>query len=148
VIVRGVTRAPADAVWALLADPWAYSRWVYGTVRIRRADRSWPAPGSRLLHSFGPWPVRVRDDTRVLAAEPPRRLVLLARARPLGSAQVEITLAARGPGTEVTMRQDLRGGLGAWFALAGHAVQLRRNRHSLATLIDLCDRSGRLDEAE
>lgn len=146
--MQGGTRAPVDVVWALLADPWSYSRWVCGTVRIRAADPDWPAPGSRLHHSFGPWPVRVHDDTRVLEADRPTRLVLLARARPLGSVRVEIALSPRGGGTAVTMRQHLRGGLGAWFAGAGHVIQLRRNRHSLTNLLELCDAHGALDAAD
>ena len=49
--------ATPDEVWSVLADPWSYATWVVGTVKIRDADSTWPAVGSKLHHSFGVWPL-------------------------------------------------------------------------------------------
>ena len=51
--------APAQAVWDVLADGWDYATWVVGASRVRDVDRTWPAEGSRIHHSFGLWPVVV-----------------------------------------------------------------------------------------
>jgi len=47
--------------------------------------------------------VTVKDHTEVLEVDPPQRLVLRARARPLGTAKVEMVLEPRDGGTHVTM---------------------------------------------
>ena len=85
------TASPQD-VWDVLMDPEAYGHWVVGSSRIRDVDPDWPAPGSRFHHSVGVQPVTLSDHTRVLEIDPPRRLVLKAKARPLGTARVELVL--------------------------------------------------------
>lgn len=97
-----VAAAP-DRVFAVLADAWTYERWVVGCKAIRDVDDTWPAPGATFHHSVGIGPLTVRDTTTVLESDPPRRLVLRARARPAGVARVELDLAERDGGTEVTM---------------------------------------------
>ena len=94
-VVRHV-EAPADAVWAVLADGWLYANWVVGASRVRAVDLTWPAAGSALAHSFGVWPAVVSDESRVLEAEPGRRLVIQAQGWPLGEARVELTIEAVG----------------------------------------------------
>lgn len=134
--VRAAAAAPARSVWRLLADPYSYARWVGGTKRVRYADPSWPAPGSRLHHTFGPWLIRVHDHTTVLAARPPREIVLQALARPLGRIRVEIDVSDAATGrTDIVLRELAQGGLVARFPRIGHAVQLRRNRRSVARLV-------------
>jgi uncharacterized protein YndB with AHSA1/START domain len=96
---------PPAAVFAVLADPDAYPDWVVGAQRIREADGEWPQPGSGFHHVVGVWPLRLRDSTEVVEAVPDTRLVLEARARPMGRARVELELEAKGPGTEVVMRE-------------------------------------------
>jgi uncharacterized protein YndB with AHSA1/START domain len=129
------TASPAD-VWRVLADADSYSRWVKGTAAIRHADPSWPAVGSRLDHRFGPRPLRVRDRTVVIACAEGRRLVLDASAYPFGRVRAEICLCADGSGTRVLLRETACGGLVAWLTRIGHAVQLRRNRRTLQSLIE------------
>jgi uncharacterized protein YndB with AHSA1/START domain len=141
--VAATVNVPPEHVWTVLADPWSYAHWVCGTVSIRRADPEWPAPGSHLHHRFGPWPFRVRDTTTVRVAEPPRRLVLDARARPLGQVEAELIVTPRPGGARIVLRQRLRGGLGAVWARAGHAVQVRRNSRSLHNLIEYCEAGPR-----
>ena len=134
---QATTSAAAEDVWQVLADPYSYARWVHGTARIRAADPSWPAPGSRLQHTFGPRPWRVRDMTTVLQAQPPRRLVLAAHARPLGTVTAEIVLSAEPDGTRIVLRENLRTGLGALLPRAGRAVQCHRLRRSVRALAAL-----------
>jgi uncharacterized protein YndB with AHSA1/START domain len=92
-------------VWAALADPDTYADWVVGSDSIRTADDEWPATGSKFHHRVGSGPLKVRDHTEVLESTPPRHLVLHARARPIGTARVELTIAERSGGSRVTMRE-------------------------------------------
>lgn len=95
-----------ERVFSVLADPSSYGHWVVGSDTIRDADPGWPAVGSRFHHRVGAGPLKVNDHTEVLEADPPRRLVLHAKARPLGTARVELELERRGGGTLVTMVED------------------------------------------
>jgi uncharacterized protein YndB with AHSA1/START domain len=96
---------PPERVFAVLSDPESYADWVVGSHSIRDADPDWPAVGSRFHHRVGAGPLNVKDHTEVLEVDPPRRLVLRARARPLGTAKVEIVLEPRDGGTHVTMTE-------------------------------------------
>ncbi len=88
--------APAQAVWNILADGWDYATWVVGASRVRDVDRSWPAEGARIHHSFGLWPVVVSDTTHVVSASEPTSLTLVARGWPMGEAEVNVTVTPRG----------------------------------------------------
>ena len=109
--------APVDVVFDVLLDPQHYPRWVAGAKRIRDVDDTWPAPGSRFHHAVGAGPAEVRDSTKVVEIDPPRRLVLEARFRPPGVACVEMELEPLGPDrTRVTMLEhplEAPGPLGA-----------------------------------
>ena len=63
--------AGREDVFAVLADGWSYSDWVVGTAHIRAVDEGWPAPGSVLHHTAGPWPFSLRDRTVSQRCEPP-----------------------------------------------------------------------------
>lgn len=95
--------APPEQVFAVLADAETYADWVVGSDVIRAVDGHWPAVGSRFHHKVGVWPVKIRDHTEVLEADPPHRLVIHARARPAGTAKVGFLLAPWEGGTYVTM---------------------------------------------
>ncbi len=111
-VVRHV-EAPADAVWAVLADGWLYANWVVGASRVQAVDLTWPAAGSALAHSFGVWPAVVSDESLVLEAEPSSRLVIQAKGWPLGEARVELTIEGWGDETcDVTMVEDAVAGPG------------------------------------
>lgn len=97
--------APPERVFAVLADPKSYADWVVGSDAIRDADPNWPAVGSRFHHRVGVGPLKVNDHTEVVDVEPPRRIVLHARARPAGTALVTLRLEPRDGGTYVTMRE-------------------------------------------
>jgi uncharacterized protein YndB with AHSA1/START domain len=126
---------PPDAVFAALSDPTTYPRWVVGAQRIRAVEGPWPQPGSAFHHVVGVWPLRLRDSTEVVEVTPGTRLLLEARARPAGRAEVELELRPVADGTEVVMREA---------PLTGPAVLVprplldpvtrRRNERSLARL--------------
>jgi len=142
VVAEATTPAAVEDVWRVLADPYSYARWVYGTDRIRAADPQWPAVGSRLHHAFGPRLWRVRDTTTVLDAEPPRRIVLAARARPLGSVTAEVVVAHDQDGSRIVLREKLRGGWGAVLPRIGRAVQRHRLRRTVQALAALSRRDS------
>ncbi|MGH2869283.1 MAG: SRPBCC family protein [Solirubrobacteraceae bacterium] len=96
---------PRERVFGVLARPEAYADWVVGSDLIRDADASWPATGSRFHHRVGFGPFKVKDHTEVIEVQPPGKLVMHARARPLGTALVTVLLEAQGDSTRVTMHE-------------------------------------------
>jgi uncharacterized protein YndB with AHSA1/START domain len=130
--------ASPERVFAVLADPSSYAHWVVGSDVVRDADPDWPAVGSRFDHRVGWGPLKVNDHTEVLACDPPRRLELHAKARPLGTARVVLELERRGGGTLVTMVEDAGDPLTrlVFFGLA-HLVVRGRNKESLRRLEEL-----------
>ena len=98
-------------VFAALANAANYGDWVVGSDTIRDADPDWPKVGSRFHHRVGVGPLKLNDHTEVLEVDPPRRLVMHARARPLGTAEVSLQLAERDGGTFVTMTETAGNGL-------------------------------------
>src|SRR5215204_2061677 len=85
-------RASREQVFAVLADGWSFAGWVVGASHIRDVDPGWPAVGSRIHHSVGPWPLVVSDVTVVREVQPPRLIELDARLWPLGAARVRLEL--------------------------------------------------------
>jgi uncharacterized protein YndB with AHSA1/START domain len=98
--------ASTEDVWKVLADGWLYGLWVVGASRIREVDDTWPAPGSRIHHSVGTWPLVINDITEVLTCDPHSELVLQARAWPGGEARVHITVEKSPAGAMVTIMED------------------------------------------
>ena len=95
--------APPAAVFAVLADPRSFARWVVGSQRIRAADPEWPAEGTTFDHEVGLGPFTVADSTSVRSVDPPYLLELLVRARPFTQAVVRLELRGDGLGTAVAM---------------------------------------------
>ncbi len=127
-----------EAVWAALADAGGYGYWVVGSKLIRDVDPHWPAAGSRFHHTVGVGPLQVDDHTVSLEAEPPRLLRMRAKARPLGTAIVTLTLEPEAGGTRVQMRENPAGltallGLNPLVQLLVHL----RNAESLMRLEEL-----------
>ncbi len=98
--------APPERVFAVLADPQAYGDWVAGSDTIRDADPDWPAVGSRFHHRVGVGPFKLNDHTESVDVDPQHKLVLHARARPLGTALVTMLWEPRDGGTWVTMKEE------------------------------------------
>lgn len=100
--------AAPDRVFEVLSQPALYRDWVVGTKEVRASDRSWPAVGSRFHHTVGAPGLSLRDSTRVVACERPRRLVLHASAGPLGAAEVELQLEPAAGGTRLSFSEGPR----------------------------------------
>lgn len=96
---------PPQRVFDVLATPATYADWVVGSDIIRGQDPNWPERGSRFYHRVGWGPFKVKDHTEVVDVDPPRRLVIHARGRPLGTALVAFQLEPRDGGTYVTMTE-------------------------------------------
>ena len=136
-----VMQATPDQVWEVLSDGWLYPLWVVGATRMREVDDHWPAPGSRLHHSVGTWPLTLDDITESVDSTPGARLVLEAHAWPAGRADVTITLHARGAETEVVMEEHASAGPGALVPRALQDPLLTwRNVESLRRLAFLAER--------
>ena len=136
-----VVATPPETVWEVLAEPQHYGHWVVGSSEIRGWDDDWPEPGSRFYHRVGFSPLTIADHTEALESDPPRRLVLRAKSRPLGAARVEMRLEPHPAGTLVTMIEDPD------LPLAGiltpppvHAMIRLRNGESLRRLRALAER--------
>jgi uncharacterized protein YndB with AHSA1/START domain len=135
--------ASPERVFAVLADAGSYAEWVVGSKEIRDVDAGFPAPGSRFHHSVGVGPVVLRDHTEVLEADPPRRLKLEARGRPLGSATVTLELAPQSAGTRVTMVEEPSGRTAPLrFVPLVHLFARLRNAESLRRLKALAERAA------
>ena len=143
-VARDIAASP-EQVWEVLADGWELVAWVVGAWRMRAVDDDWPGVGSRLHHSVGMWPLLINDDTQVLECEPSRRLVLQARAWPVGEARVELELAPIAlpggrPGCRVTMHEKPDAGPGlAMLNRVGDALLAKRNVESLARLAAIAE---------
>jgi len=134
---------PPEAVWEALADAYGYGYWVVGSSEIRDVEGPWPEPGSRFHHTVGIRPLRVSDHTESLEAQRPSLLRMRAKARPLGTAVVTMTLEPLDGGTRVRMTEN-PDGLTGWLSL-NPLVQLLvkgRNAESLMRLEELALRAA------
>lgn len=128
--------APPERVFAVLADPECYPEWVVGAAGLRDADAEFPAVGSRFHHKVGSWPVGLKDHTEVVEVEPPKRIVLKAKARPLGTATIAIDLEQSAGGTDLAMEEvpgDRLTSLVAGNPVADQALRVR-NAEALSRL--------------
>jgi uncharacterized protein YndB with AHSA1/START domain len=130
--------ATPEQVWAELSKPPTYAHWVVGSRTIESWDPEFPAAGSKFNHTQGKAPLVIRDETNVVAADPPRRIELLAKARPLLIARVIIELRPAGDGTEVTMEELAEGGLMAPLIRLppGQKLTQARNKEALRRLAE------------
>jgi hypothetical protein len=125
--------APPERAWEVLSEPREYGFWVTGARGVHEADPNWPAPGATFRHSQGVAPLVITDTTSVLRSDPPRRLELEARVRPLLIARVIVAIEPEGDGSRVTMEELATGGLLApLMRLPGAGALIRaRNKESL-----------------
>ena len=139
--------ASPEEVWAVLVDPHAYPEWVVGARRIRAVDPGWPAPGTAFHHEVGPWPLRVKDNTKVRELVAPTRLVLEARARPAGVALVTITLEDRGAeGTHLVFTEEPCAGPATYIPRPVlEAMTKARNAESLRRLRNVVEQRRAAD---
>lgn len=147
-VSRHVLASP-ERVWAELSDGWIFTGWVVGATHIRGVDATWPEVGARLHHQVGAWPLVVSDTTVVLECEPAKRLVLRARAWPVGEARVVLDVSADGDGSKITMTERPTRGPGRWLHTpVQEALLRRRNTESLNRLASIViNRPARNPEA-
>lgn len=140
-LVRRGMSCPPERVLDLLADGWAYTAWVVGTCRIRGVDDTWPAPGSRVAHSAGVWPLVVNDETEVLDWDRVAgRLRLRARGWPVGEAEVVLAVKPHSRGCVVSIVEDATRGPGRLVpGPIRRALIGARNRECLRRLAALAE---------
>lgn len=143
-IERRIAAEPSR-VWAVLCDGWLYPTWVVGASRMREVDDGWPAPGTRLHHSVGNWPLLIDDRTEVLEMVPEKLLRLKAHGWPAGAAEVLIELEpAAGGGTTVRIREDAVAGPAKLMPKPFRQLgMLPRNREALRRLAFLAEGRAR-----
>ena len=136
--------APPDRVFEVLSDPFSYGHWVVGTRQVLGTEGPWPESGASLRYEAGLWPLRMRDRTIVLGAQPPRRLELLAKASPLPDAAITLEVRPAAGGSEVTLHEHpanvfLRIAIGP----LGHMALAARNNRALRRLKRLAEAPAR-----
>ena len=135
--------ANPEQVFAVLADGRSYGHWVVGSSEIRDVEPGFPAVGTRFHHKvgFGPW--KIADHTLIEESEPPRRLKLRTKARPLGTALVTLELLPHAEGTCVLMGEKAGDVLTALvFNPLTDLLVSRRNDESLRRLKQLAEGRG------
>jgi uncharacterized protein YndB with AHSA1/START domain len=127
---------PPERTWEVLSEPRAYGFWVTGAHGVHEADPDWPAVGATFRHTQGIPPLVISDTTSVLRSDPPRRIELEARVRPLLIARVTVAIEPEGDGSRVVMEEQATGGLLApLMRLPGAGALIRaRNTESLRRL--------------
>ena len=86
----------------------------------------------------------MKDHTLVMESAPPNRLVLRARARPLGTARVTMDIQPEGGGSRVTMIEDPADPLTKLvFNPLTHLLVRGRNTEALRRLQELAEGDGR-----
>jgi uncharacterized protein YndB with AHSA1/START domain len=132
--------APPERVFAVLADWRGYGDWVVGSRQMRGVDPGFPAAGTRFHHQVGIGPLNLNDHTTVLEVDQPRKLILKAKARPMGTAVVDLELRRENGGTRVYMREDPGDRLSALvFTPLTHLLVRGRNVESLQRLKRLAE---------
>jgi len=142
--VKRDTTATRQQVWDVVADGWTYSQWVVGNTRMRAVYPGWPAPGSKIHHTVGVWPLVFNDETEVESSTPLEVLILLAKGRPLGGARIVLRLFDIQDGCRIEMAEVP---VGAPLNLVPRRLALAaaypRNRECLARLAALAERRTR-----
>jgi hypothetical protein len=124
-----------DEVFDVLEDGWSYAMWVVGASRIRDVDAAWPAPGSRIHHSVGVWPLLIDDTSSVEMLQRPDELLLTVRAWPAGQGRVRITCRPESGHTVVTLEEDATSGPALGLLKPIRDLMLhRRNEETLRRL--------------
>ena len=139
--VSRTTTASPEQVFRVLSAPPTYAYWVVGSRSVESHDPAWPAPGTRFEHTQGVRPVLIHDETESVASDPPRRLELIAKARPVLVARVVVVMRPSGAGTHLTMEEEALEGLAAPLLRTppGKLLTQLRNRISLRRLSRLAE---------
>src|SRR3712207_5015900 len=95
---------PREAVLAVLREPDCYPKWVVGASDVKERSATFPEPGSWFTYAIDVGPLTLSDKPIVESFDD-GKVVLRARARPIGAARIELHLRDRDGGTEVEMRE-------------------------------------------
>ena len=137
--VRRAVHAAPEQIWAVLAEPTTYPRWLVGAQAIRDVEPGFPTPGAEFHHSVGPNDeVTVDDSTTALESDPPNRLQLKVRARPFFVGVVTFRLLPTKAGTEVVMHEEPIGPT-RFLAPILSPLVVGRNKRSLEHLAELVE---------
>lgn len=136
---RECTAAPRT-VWAVLADPGTFPAWVVGAARVDRVDVGWPAVGAAMDYRVGAWPALLPARSSVRGSEPERLLALHGDLGPLGAVDVVVSVAEAGPGSVLTIREDVAAGPATFVPRPLRATVIRaRNVETLRRLALLAE---------
>ena len=139
-VVERTIKADPVQVFSVMSDAWLIPVWVVGATHIRDVDGAWPAPGSRLHHKVGAWPLALSDSTAVVEYASPSRLVLQGRAYPFGEARIELDVESAAEGSRVRMGETPTHGLAYAFDNPVQRRLLRaRNTESLDRLAAIAE---------
>ena len=135
-----IERSPRQ-VWAVLADPEQYSRWVVGVTGSRPAAGNWPQVGAELAYQvvFGPWTGNGR--TTVRRAQAPAILELEVDSGRLGTARIAVDVRPWGERDSLVIVDEhpLRGPAGALHNVALDMMIQLRHRSMLGRLAALVE---------
>jgi hypothetical protein len=127
-------------VWAVLADPDSYVKWVVGPSEVTPERGRWPEPGATIHYELSLGPVRLANQTVVRHVEEGSVLELEAKAGPLGTARIAIELRPWGEHCLVIVDEHpLRGPGGAVHNTGVELLIHLRHRAMLARLAKLCE---------
>lgn len=140
---RHVNASPEE-VFNVLTDALAFGYWVVGPSKVVAVDPQWPSVGSAFVHQHLRGPLRIRDETRVLEIDPPRRLRLEFNLRPLGMrGEVTFSLEPDERGTDLVFIETVTGGLvGKRWNPVLDRLLWARNVQGLQRLKDLCEETS------
>ncbi|HZB77737.1 MAG TPA: SRPBCC family protein [Solirubrobacteraceae bacterium] len=139
--VSRTSTATPEQVFRVLSAPPTYAYWVVGSRSVESHDPAWPAPGTRFEHTQGVRPALIHDETESVASDPPHRLELIAKARPVLVARVVVIAQPSGTGTRMAMEEQALEGLAAPLLRTppGKLLTQLRNRVSLRRLSRLAE---------
>lgn len=137
---RAVFDTPMSSVFAVLADPPRYERFVLGNAGVRRFDPGWPEEGSEFAHTLGIRPLVMHDTTTSLATDHRTYLVLLTRMSLMGATITSFVLQPRESGTLMEIREEPMWGPVSWlWSKLVDQVLAWRNRRLLIRLSDVAE---------
>jgi Polyketide cyclase / dehydrase and lipid transport len=123
----------AVALFAVLAEPETYPRWLVGAKDVREVTPDWPAVGSSFKHVVGFGPLAIPDRTTVRKLDAPAMFELLVRARPLLEAVVRFEVEDVGAGSRLRMTETPVG-IYRFIAPLARPLIRARNERSLRRL--------------
>ncbi|MBT2416111.1 SRPBCC family protein [Streptomyces sp. ISL-12] len=135
-----LVQASPRSVWAVLADPDSYVKWVVGPSQVTPERGRWPEVGAAIHYEVCLGPVRLTNETVVRRCEEGTLLELEAKAGQLGTARIAVELRPWGEDCLVIVDEHPLRGPGGMLHNAGVELIIQlRHRAMLARLAELCE---------